>query len=591
MNNTAMRNLLLVSTIIMICFITNCKKNGNVDDKAEQNAKYIKEEAFGGVQGELIDFIINEDTITCEKINGLYVWQGDMILTYDQLTFADTVKSATIKGAGLPMRDFTWWSYANLWPNSIVYYSIADGFPNKNRVIDAIDHWEKNTPISFIERTSNTNYVEFIADPSGPYSSVGMKGGPQQIVISDSCNKGNVIHEIGHAVGLIHEHSRKDRDDYVKIWRSNILVDKRGDFRKINSLKMTSTFDFNSIMLYPSKTGFEIDKQKPSITKINGTEYKAQRDGLSNGDIEVIKSMYAASAPIVFTLSAREITDKSASFRGKVTFDSGDDVIESGVYYGTSTSPETTGTKLPISSGIGVFSGSVTTLIPNSTYFVKAYATNSVGTSYGIEVSFKTAVSGSETVTDIDGNLYQTVNIGTQVWMAENLKTTKYRNADPIPNITDNTAWSALTTGGYCWFNNDIATFKPIYGALYNWYAVNDSRNIAPSGWHVASDAEWTILTTYLGGESVAGGKLKETGTTHWRSPNVDATNLVDFTALPCGFRYSDGLYFDGMAFFWSSTEESSSNSWDRDMSPGNAIVARQAPRKVLGFSVRCIKD
>ena len=133
------------------------------------------------------------------------------------------------------------------------------------------------------------------------------------------------------------------------------------------------------------------------------------------------------------------------------------------------------------------------------------------------------------TATDIDGNVYHTVTIGTQIWMVENLKTTRYNDGSPIPFVTDSSSWSNLTTPGYCWYNNDT-TNKNTYGALYNWFAVNTGK-LAPTGWHVPTDDEWTTLTTYLGGESIAGGKLKETGTTHWRTPNAGATNEIGFTA------------------------------------------------------------
>src|SRR5665648_17086 len=198
----------------------------------------------------------------------------------------------------------------------------------------------------------------------------------------------------------------------------------------------------------------------------------------------------------------------------------------------------------------------------------------------------------SGTVSDIDGNVYHTVTIGTQVWMAENLKTTKYRNGNPIPNITSN--WAALTSGAYCWYNNDAATYKANYGALYNWFAVADSRKIAPVGWHVPSDAEWTTLTTFLGGESVAGGKLKETGTTHWLNLNIGATNSSGFTALPGGL-CSDYNYRDigNDGHWWSSTDIDTDQAWSRTLVDKYAWVGSRDGyySKRFGFSVRCVKD
>jgi uncharacterized protein (TIGR02145 family) len=199
------------------------------------------------------------------------------------------------------------------------------------------------------------------------------------------------------------------------------------------------------------------------------------------------------------------------------------------------------------------------------------------------------------TVTDIDGNIYHTVSIGTQVWMVENLKTTKYKDGTAIPLVTANSAWAALTTPGYCWSNNDSATYKSIYGAIYNWYAVNTGK-LAPTGWHVPTDSEWSVLTAYLGGDSVAGGKLKEVGTTHWATPNNGATNASGFSALPGGWRGgtsgSGAFYGVGIeGYWWSSTTYNTSNSWMRAMFNNSANVSRTNNINFDGFSVRCIKN
>ena len=196
------------------------------------------------------------------------------------------------------------------------------------------------------------------------------------------------------------------------------------------------------------------------------------------------------------------------------------------------------------------------------------------------------------TVTDIDCNVYHTVTIGTQVWMVENLNVTHYRNGDPIPNITYNTAWLNDTTGAYSNYNNDV-NYSISYGRLYNWYAVANNRKIAPAGWHVPTDAEWTVLTDSLGGDSIAGGKMKEAGTAHWLSPNTGATNSSGFTALPGGGRdYNGGFYYlTHGAYFWSSTEYSSPNAWYRGLGYGNESVGRYYDIKTDGFSVRCAHD
>jgi uncharacterized protein (TIGR02145 family) len=185
-----------------------------------------------------------------------------------------------------------------------------------------------------------------------------------------------------------------------------------------------------------------------------------------------------------------------------------------------------------------------------------------------------------------------TVTIGTQIWMNVNLDVTKYRNGDVIPQVTDPTAWASLTTGAWCYYNNDSANGKT-YGKLYNWYAVNDPRGLAPAGWHVPSDDEWTTLTTFLGGESIAGGAMKETGTTHWQAPNTDATNSSGFTGLPGGYRNYLGAFYNvgGLGVWWSSTEANTTYAWYRTLLYSNGLASRIYNDKEIGFSVRCLRD
>jgi len=187
------------------------------------------------------------------------------------------------------------------------------------------------------------------------------------------------------------------------------------------------------------------------------------------------------------------------------------------------------------------------------------------------------------------------VTIGTQTWALRNLSVTTYRNGDTIPQVTDNTQWENLTTGAWCYYYNDPST-EATYGRLYNWYAINDSRGIGPVGYHVPSDSEWTVLTNYLGGESIAGGKMKETGTTHWLSPNTSATNISGFTALPAGYRYlfGDQFGFIGQqAIFWSSTEDTNNpgDFFIRDLEYNLNSVSRFSVSKENGHSIRLIKD
>ncbi len=199
--------------------------------------------------------------------------------------------------------------------------------------------------------------------------------------------------------------------------------------------------------------------------------------------------------------------------------------------------------------------------------------------------------NGTYRVKDADGNSYKLVKIGNQLWMAENLKTTKYNDGTLIPLVTDTVDWSILTTPAYCWPNNHDST-KYTYGGLYNWHTVN-TGNLCPTGWHLPSDAEWTELTNYLGGVSVAGGKMKETGTAHWTSPNTGATNESGFSGLPGGNRSYNGLfdYFGSRSYWWSSTENTADNALVRYLVYNGANIIRISYNKKNGYSVRCLRD
>lgn len=207
----------------------------------------------------------------------------------------------------------------------------------------------------------------------------------------------------------------------------------------------------------------------------------------------------------------------------------------------------------------------------------------------------KDDTSTSNTVTDIDGNVYHTVTImtpaGSQTWMVENLRVTRLNDGTtPIPIVTDNT-WGGLTTPALCWYNNDVNN-KATYGALYNWYSAINNK-LCPAGWHVPNDAEWTALTTSQGGGSLAGGKLKESGTVHWDAPNTGADNSSGFTALPAGSRYTNGsFYLKGQyGWYWCTTENSSSEAWHVYLQNSTNAVVRKSGSKGIGFSIRCIKD
>lgn len=201
--------------------------------------------------------------------------------------------------------------------------------------------------------------------------------------------------------------------------------------------------------------------------------------------------------------------------------------------------------------------------------------------------------TNTPSVSDVDGNVYQTVSICNKTWTKSNLNVTHYRNGDEIPQVTNGAQWAALTTGAWCYYANTSSN-GTTYGKLYNWYAVNDPRGLAPSGYHIPTDGEWISLTQCVGGVGY-GGKLKEAGTLNWLTPNVEATNSSGFTALPAGIRSSyDGTfsYLQRDTVWWSSTQAgASTDAWTRGLSYATGTVSRNDMLKKYGLSVRCVKD
>ena len=326
--------------------------------------------------------------------------------------------------------------------------------------------------------------------------------------------------------------------------------------------------------------------------------------------------------PTVTTLAATNTNISSATLNGSVNANylSTDVTFE----YGTTTNYGSTAsaTQTPVTGNtITNASVSITGLFEGTIYHFRVKAVNSLGTSYGSDMTFTT--TPSTTVTDVDGNIYNKVTIGTQVWMKENLKTTKYNDGTAIPNITDDSTWAKLTTGAYSDYNNTPSN-SIIYGRLYNWYtadnnaatkvASNGGKNVCPTGWHIPADAEWTTLTDYLTnngyGYEGSGSDIAKSmaATSGW---NTDPTagnvgndqasnNSSGFTALPSGGR-NDAFPRAGhfgpfgsvgnFGLWWSSTEYSSVSAYYRGMSFNGSLVSRDATSKRYGYSVRCLKD
>lgn len=207
-------------------------------------------------------------------------------------------------------------------------------------------------------------------------------------------------------------------------------------------------------------------------------------------------------------------------------------------------------------------------------------------------ISEANAYSGPSVV-DVDGNIYPTVTIGTQEWMAENLRTTKYKNGTSIPLVTNAGAWNGLSTPGFCWYNNDQPTYGNAYGALYNWFAV-ETGDLCPAGWHVPTNAEWTTLTDHLGGEAIAGQKLKETGSAHWDESAYPGTNESGFTARGGGMRTHLSASFGELKVYgvwWSATPDDPIESYLRNIWYGDTDIERMSRDNRYGMSVRCLKN
>lgn len=314
----------------------------------------------------------------------------------------------------------------------------------------------------------------------------------------------------------------------------------------------------------------------------------------------ILHSCAKDKVPVLSTSEITNITATSAMCGGSITDEGSEIVLTRGVCWSTDNNPTLNDSKTEDGSGDGVFESLITGLDMATTYYVRAYATSSAGTSYGNQLSFTTWTALFDTsltygsVTDVDGNTYKTIQIGKQEWMAENLKTTKFNDGTDIPFTPDNDAWLSADSAAYCDYDNDPSN-SDHYGRLYN-FSVADSTNtrkVCPAGWHVPSSQEWVILVDTLGGEIVAGGKLKEETTIHWATPNAGATNESGFTALPGGLRSSTGS-FSNIAFmglWWTSAKMSASGGLYFGIAFDDAGITDDAHSRSSGLSIRCVKD
>jgi uncharacterized protein (TIGR02145 family) len=308
--------------------------------------------------------------------------------------------------------------------------------------------------------------------------------------------------------------------------------------------------------------------------------------------------------PTLTTSTVTSISLTTAVSGGDITSGGGGAITARGVCWATTSGPTISNNITTNGTGTGSYTSNLSGLVVGTTYYIRAYATNGAGTAYGNQLIFNTKIA------DVEGNTYNTVTIGTQIWMSENLKTIRFNDNTTITNVTDNTAWAGLTTPAYCWYNNDAATYKSTYGALYNWYAVdvlsNGGKNVCPSGWHVPSDTDWTTLTDYLinngygyqgSGTDIAKSLATQSGWMTFATAGTPGNDQVNnnssgFTAFPSGYR--DNLDFFGIlitADWWSGTMYSGTDAFGQYINYNNDIMGKTHYNKKDGFSVRCLKD
>jgi uncharacterized protein (TIGR02145 family) len=335
----------------------------------------------------------------------------------------------------------------------------------------------------------------------------------------------------------------------------------------------------------------------PSVDAL-GNPLVANLRALSTGDVNGTYNPQPTAPTLVLDTVIGGLGSGTATVRFT---SSGSGVFERGICWGTSPNPTVSGNKMVVGSGgygfTQVFSGS---MVGNQIHYARGYARTTTGIFYSNEKTFTPAPGqlcpGISTVTDIDGNVYQGIQIGTQCWTQSDLRVSKYRNGDNIPTGLSNSAWQNTTSGAYAIYNNDPVN-DGLYGKLYNHYAVTDSRGLCPTGWHVPTDGEWTTLENHLGGAGVAGGALKSTATQPtpggWSPPNTGATNSSAFTALPGGLRSNHGgfNFMTNYGYWWSSSVFSGSFAWSRYLYSDVIFVSRYDYFRSYGFSVRCCRD
>lgn len=314
---------------------------------------------------------------------------------------------------------------------------------------------------------------------------------------------------------------------------------------------------------------------------------------------------------VIETAVLSNVTPTSAISGGIISSDGGQNIIARGVCWSEKNKPTLSNNHTIDGSGTGSFESEITGLEIGPTYYIRAYATTEEGTAYGDEITFTNLTGKEGTLEDIDGNTYRTIGIGSQIWMGENLRVTRYKSGYNLSQPGQNDyLWTAITTGVFAWFDNDVS-WKNIYGALYDWRAVSDTAGICPEGWHVPDEEEWQQLLFYIGGDKNSAGKLlkscRQVGSPiggecntnehpRWDADNNNhGTDDYKFSAIPGGFRLYDGFFptfLGSNAQWWTSTESATENhAIARGLSYHSSVFFSDKYDKKFGFSVRCVKD
>lgn len=325
--------------------------------------------------------------------------------------------------------------------------------------------------------------------------------------------------------------------------------------------------------------------------------------GLSPGTKYYARAYAAAGTEVFYssnyeftTVGYPELTTKEIMNVGTFVISTGGDVLSpgiimnAGVCWSTTPSPTIADSKTEDQIAYTSFTSDPYGLLPATTYYIRSYATNIAGTGYGNELVI---TMPDAAVYDLDGNPYSSVTIGSQTWLVENLRTTRYANGDNIPLLPNPVDWQNATSGAWC-YNENVIELEVPYGKLYNWYAVTDPRNVCPAGWHVPTDEEWETLITFLGGSDLAGNQLKEAGAAHWLPFNHFATNSSGFTALPGGAQSASPGFsypFHSLGMFWTKTPVDGENAYGYYLFEAYQSINKQGYAKQTGLSVRGIKD